>query len=257
MIEFLSKDAQLHANVYSNVRNYLYKGYGEELYREYGQDAAYAGVFQYGDTENSFIALTSNTTLFPKLLAKLTQSDFENIRTMLRAILDSRTTLTAETKKRVDRIKNAPQFSVNFQSRISKGNSPNLYRSELILDSKIWKLSTTVNASFDFQNSQTSKPNRNIGRFAAKTDIPLLPQNRLLAASPLALTLSGEGDWGTNGTPIYKAQGKLRFTVFPGFEVLFAVLYANQAGGVQRGDLKGQIGLAFDFSKMTKAFANN
>jgi hypothetical protein len=257
LVGLLEQSSQDYANSFAAIRHHLYQQHGEEMYLQYGHDATYMStVFSDGDTEHSFIVLTSNTVLFQKLEEKLTPEDLKYIETALRSSLDSSSALTSGTQKAVDKIKNSPQLSVGFQSRISKGNSPNLYRAELALDWKFWKLSSTTNLSYDFQNAQMPmKLNRSITRFVYQIDIPLMPQRKVISTSPVKLSLSGEGDWGTNGTPIYKAQGKLRFTPFSGFEIPIVVTYANRTASVARADLKGLVGLTIDVSKLSKTFS--
>lgn len=177
------------------------------------------------------------------------------IRGKLRKSLDSTTLLTADTEALLNKITKAPQISVGFLSRISKGTGSNLYRGELAIDSGLWKFSSTTNLSFDFMNSQVStKPNRNVGRVVQEFDIPLLPKKTVLSYSPLTFGLSGEGDWGSNGPPTYKAQGKIKLTVFNGFDIPMSVTYANRTATVARADLKAVIGIAVDFSKVSQVF---
>jgi hypothetical protein len=51
---------------------------------------------------------------------------------------------------------------------------------------------------------------------------------------------------------IYKAHGKLKITFIDGLDIPIALTYANQTS-VMRADLKGQMGLAFDFAKISRA----
>lgn len=145
-------------------------------------------------------------------------------------------------------IVNAPQFAVEYSARISKGSSANLYRTQLDYDQAFWKqLTGTTNVGYDFQNAQTAGSlNRNIGRIVEQFSYPILPYKNW----SLKLAVSGEGDWGSHGVPMYKSQGKLTVAVFPGCEIPLAVTLVNRTATVNRADIKGQAGLTVDFTKL-------
>ena len=72
------------------------------------------------------------------------------------------------------------------------------------------------------------------------------------AKVPLKLGLSGEGKWGDNGGPQYKAQCAITITPISGFDLPLSVTYVNRTPGVDRADLKGQLGINVDFAKLLK-----
>jgi hypothetical protein len=150
--------------------------------------------------------------------------------------------------KTLQALVNAPQFAVEYAARISKGLGANLYRTQLDYDQTFWKITGTTNAGFDFQNAQTQGAhNRSIGRVVEQLQYPVpWPVKQIT----LKVAASGEGDWGSNGTPIYKSQGKLTFGLFSGFDLPLSVTYVNRTAGVNRGDVKGQLGVAIDFTRL-------
>jgi hypothetical protein len=149
-------------------------------------------------------------------------------------------------------IQATPQFAVESSARLSKGTSANLYRNQLDYSQTFGKTFTnTINVGFDFQNAQTaSTQNRNVARFVEQIQFPFNIYHRDIRRGRLKLALGGEGDWGSNGPPVYKALGKLTVTPFPGFDIPIAVNYSNRTTGVDRGDIRAQVGIAVDFTKL-------
>jgi hypothetical protein len=248
--------AQSYAQDFVEIQNYLYRKYYDSLAAQFGREPAFAIVFSDTDTRLNFVHLVSmSPALFHVLLGKLTGEDQAFIVSHLRRSLEAQTLLTSRLQNLVKDIKRHAQISLGFSSRISKDGGNNLYRTELAVDKGIWKISSTTNASYDFQNAQkTMTLNRQIGRLAEQVTVPLIPEKDPTSNSPGKLAISGEGDWGTNGAPIYKAQGKITMTAFSGFDIPFAVTYTNKAGMNNKPDLKRQVGFAFDFAKISKAF---
>ncbi len=152
----------------------------------------------------------------------------------------------------LDAIIDAPKFALEFSARLSKGSQPNLYRTQFDYTQTFFRyLTNTANASFDFMNAQTSTAkNRNIARLAEQVQFPINFYHRDVTKEILKLTLGGEGDWGSNGTPIYKALGKITVSPFQGLDFPLAVNYVNRTGTVDRGDIRAQFGVAIDFTKL-------
>jgi hypothetical protein len=250
----VSAASQFYAQDLLAVQQYLSGRYRDALYNDFATKPGFSDLYSEGNTFDSFVRATASSQLFPFLLLRLTKQDLAEIDSRLRDSLASTTSLDAQLKSIAQHVKTSPQVALSFLSKISKGTGNNLYRSEVVIDAGVKKVTTTTNISFDFSNSQTtSKPNRDIFRFVQDVEVPLIPQKSPLALNPLTLGLSGEGDWGSNGTPIYKAQGKLKITFIDGLDIPIVVTYANQTS-VMRPDLKGQMGLAFDFAKISRAF---
>jgi len=253
----LAATAQVFANDYAEVQNHLQVEYADSFYVEFHSDPRYSSVFENKTAKISFFSVLANPQLFQELLKRLTEADTAFIRAHLSHTIDSQATYDDEARRIVNQIKHAPQVSIGFSSRISRGTDPNLYRTELALDAAIWKVVSTTNASFDFQNAQIPMAlNKEIGRFVEQGEIPLTKPASPLATPRIKLAVSGEGDWGINSTPVYKAQGKVTLHVIDGFDLPISVTYANQAK-IPRADLKGQLGFTFDFGKLTKAFTSH
>jgi hypothetical protein len=251
----VSEASMLYAQDLLSVQNYLAQQYQHSFYAEFSTKAGYQELYSEGDSFNSFVRATASPTLFPLLLLRLTKGDLAEIDSRLQHSLGSTAAIDAQLASIVAHLKNSPQVALSFLSKISKGTGNNLYRSEIVIDAGVKKVTTTTNISFDFSNAQTaSTHNRNILRAVQDFEVPVIPQKSPLALNPLTLGISGEGDWGSNGTPIYKVQGKLKITFIDGLDIPIVVTYANQTSSSTHADLKGQMGLAFDFSKISRAF---
>jgi hypothetical protein len=146
----------------------------------------------------------------------------------------------------------APKVAVESSARLSKGSGPNLYRNQLDYNQTFFKtLTNTINLSFDFQNAQTpSSKNRDIARLADQVQLPFNIYHRDIRSGKLKLTVGGEGDWGSNGAPVYKALGKLTITPFSGIDIPVSVNYSNRTPGLDRGDIRAQVGISVDFLKL-------
>jgi hypothetical protein len=168
-------------------------------------------------------------------------------------MVPSQLPLLDAVRANVKAIQSAGQLSIGFSSKLSKGTGANTYRFELIYDRPpvVW-LKTTTNVGYDFQNAQTAAAkNRNIARFAEQIQIPLNGY-KTAPRVPLKLGLSGEGKWGDHGGPQYKAQCAITITPIPGLDLPLSVTYVNRTPGVDRADLKGQLGINVDFAKLLK-----
>jgi hypothetical protein len=157
-----------------------------------------------------------------------------------------------EIRQLEQKAEGTPKFAVESSARLSKGTSPNLYRNQLDYSQIFVGIFTnTINLGFDFQNAQTSgSKNRDIARLVEQIQFPFNVYHRDIRTGCLKLTVGGEGDWGSNGPPVYKALGKLTFTPFSGFDIPMAVNYSSRTAGADRGDIRAQIGIAVDFMKL-------
>lgn len=225
-----------YANIYSEVEAYVLGIYKTEM-------NGAAPPSRSSDQMRAFIAGLSGDSL-------------REVQRIIGTRVESQANLFRVTKSAVDKITRRTQISVDFTSRISKGTGSNLYRSEAIFDRPLfWKFSSTANLSYDFQNAQTSTSvNRQIGRIAEAVKFPVASSEWLPTKAPPSITVSGEADFGSHGTPIYKGQFKLSIPVLSGLDLPISFLYVNRTATVPRADIKAQLGLAIDTSKLARAF---
>jgi hypothetical protein len=197
-----------------DIQNYLYNRVG----RQFGPSPGASPSI------DDFVQLLNDRTQFPKIIATLNAQDFAVLDAIINKMAPGVGAVYSTSVAAAKEISRAGQLSGSFTSRISKGTSANLYRWELIYDKPFaaW-LKSTANASYDFQNAQLSTAkNRNIGRFVEQFEIPINGYGASAPLIPLSFVTSGEGDWGSNGPPIYKAQAKLKITALPGVDVPIA-----------------------------------
>jgi hypothetical protein len=235
----------------------------EQLKSEYqNHSCAAARAAGIADSLNqNFDGAMAMPSLFVPYRACITAADVEFIDDHTADTMTALKNLTDQLRTVIKNIETQPQASFSFLSKISQGTGSNLYRSEFVMDrgwesqSLRWKLHSTTNASFDFSNSKTTKPNKDTFRLVEALEIPPIPpRNPVVETNHLTIGVSGEGDWGDNQTPTYKAQGKLKITAINGFDIPISVTYANQTGKAKRADVKLVAGFAFDFAKLLAGF---
>ena len=192
------------------------------------------------------------------MLAALTDANRAEIDRRIEQKIQSQAEVLKATQKVIKKITQRTQIAFAFTARISKGIGANLYREELIFDRPLFStFSGTVNTSYDFQNALSKTGlNRHIGRFVGAIQTPLGKTSWLPSKKPFSIGVSGEGDWGTNGTPIYRAQFKLTIPIVAGLNLPLSFTYANRTS-VPLADVRGQMGIVADFGKLSKAFATN
>jgi hypothetical protein len=231
------------------IRDYLFS-----IFADFAVDPT---VTNQAERHRQFVASVDDAAkdTFSKVLVALRSNEaaMATVDQIINRMVPSQLPLLDTVKTNVTEIQRAGQLSFGFSSKLSKGNSANTYRSEMIYDKPpVPWFKTTTNLGYDFQNAQmTGQKNRNIARFAEQIQVPLNGYHATPKV-PLKLGLSGEGKWGSNGPPMYKAQGQITITPIPGLDLPLSVTYVNRTPGVDRADLKGQLGINFDFAKLFK-----
>jgi len=155
-----------------------------------------------------------------------------------------------EPARTLNAMKDKLQVAAAFTSRLSYSHGTNLYRTEAIFDKGFGggAFNSTVNVSYDFQNSQSKAKNRQVARVVEQLSVPIKGIARW-TEEPIVEAFSGEGDFGTNGTPIYRGAFRLVFPARMGLNVPISIQYANRTGAGPKGDIKAQVGLTFDLAK--------
>ncbi|MFP5262560.1 MAG: hypothetical protein ACLGJB_11700 [Blastocatellia bacterium] len=227
-----------YLNIYAGIQSYLH------------------GRFGSGKSLLDFIAETRDKDIFPTMVSQFTDEDRKLIQGIIEERIQSQVALQRKADALIKEITLRPQFSVSFTMRKSKGIGSNLYRSELILDKKFSaKLSSTLNMSYDFQDALSSTGvNRHLARGVAQIQALVGKGTWLPAKKPLAVAVSGDGSWGSNGTPLYKAQLKVTIPIIAGLNIPLSFTYANRTSA-PLADIKGQMAITADIGKMSKAFA--
>jgi hypothetical protein len=208
------------------------------LYAKYG-----TGTF-----EDFYGSINSSNGRLPALWPKVSNVDKAAIAHYVAKNMEAQLRANAALMAIVNGIKNQLQISADFTSRISYSGGSNLYRTELILEkgSSSTGLSSTTNLSYDFQNAVTPTTfNRQIGRVVEQVTFPV-PTSWTWLATP---SVAGEADYGSNGTPIYKAQAKAVIPLRSGISAPLTFQFANRTAAGPHADVKGQIGFTFDLEK--------
>jgi hypothetical protein len=242
-----------YANDYQAIEQHLRNEYQTHPCQA-AVDAGIAGGLMGDGTEGAFIAAMANPDVFVHFRQCMNGADMAFIDSHTSDTFAALSILTPQLADLLKRVQAAPQVALSFLSKISAGTGSNLYRSEIVMERGFGKIDSTTNASFDFSNSKTTKPNKDTFRFVEDLEVPAIPPKKPLDPTHLNIGVSGEGDWGTSQTPTYKAQGKVKFTLINGLDVPIVVTYSNQTSAAKLADLKGVMGFAFDFEKIATAF---
>jgi len=195
---------------------------------------------------------------FRMIASQLTSEDVKQVERIIQGNLAPQVDALAGVNAAINAIKHAPLLSGVFTSRISKGTSPNLYRSGLALDAVlVGKLNSTTNVSYDFMNAQLSTAkNRNVMRFVQQFQFVAITSSKFAGRNILALSGSGEGDWGSNGAPVYKGNAKVTVSVASGIDLPLSFTYTSLIASTKKSDVKFQAALTFDFSKIARSLAH-
>jgi hypothetical protein len=222
-----------------------------ELARLAAQVADYLyPVYGNGQTKLEFRALL-NSNGFRQVAARFTRADLQAIGGSIAQYLASNIAFDKALDATAKAIQTQLQIGVDFTSRLSYSGGSNLYRGEVIFDKGFnggaWN--STTNLSYDFSNARTAaSENRQIIRMVEAVSVPVKTFGHW-KQDPMVPSISGEADYGTNGTPIYRAQFKISIPLRLGWAVPFAVQYSNRTSVGPRADAKALIGLTFDLAK--------
>jgi hypothetical protein len=227
------------ATIYHEILSYLLK-YSSE--KDFGK----------------FTEAMESPVSFGAIIGRLTSEDERQVEQIIHDNITSQVDLMKAINVVIKDIRQAPQLSTVFTSRISKGTSPNLYRFGLAYDSGvIGQLNSTTNISYDFMNAQQpGSTNRQVFRLVQQFQYVGLSTRNSQKRNIVTLTGSGEGDWGSNGAPVYKANAKLTLSAMAGVDVPLSFTYTSLIPSTGKSDVKFQAAITFDFSKISRAVAH-
>ena len=243
----LSSAGPAYNRITHRLEDYLYKSLGSHFGISLPLTAS---------SVNSFEAMAfGNQPSVAATEAFLTDENRKEIEGIIGSEIDSIVQFQKEATKAIEKIRRAPQFSLNFQSKLRKGNGDDEYRIQAILDyGALRRVNLSINSSFDYMQCHICPKAKRGGRFAADGQFQLTPESKLSGRAPLVLSFSGEGNWMTQTTPTYKAQAKLTIPVMNGVNFPISMTYANRTELINEADVKGRFGFTFDFAKLAQAF---
>jgi hypothetical protein len=199
-----------------------------------------------------------NPYFFGAIIGRMSSAGERHVEQIICNTLTAQIALMKAINGVVKEIAHTPQLSALFTSRISRGTSPNLYRFGLAYDSGVvGQLNSTTDMSYDFMNAQQPvSRNRQVFRLVQQFQYVALSTSGLPKRNILALAGSGEGDWGSNGAPVYKANAKVTVSAMAGVDFPLSFTYTSLIPGTGKSDVKFQAAFAFDFSKISRALAH-
>jgi hypothetical protein len=227
------------ATIYHEILNYLFK---YSLERDFGK----------------FIDAMESPDSFRAIANRLSSEDERQIERIIGNRITSQVVLMKTINRVVENIKQTPQFSTLFTSRISKGTSPNLYRFGFVYDfGVIEHLNSTTNFTYDFINAQQpGAMDRHVFRLVQQFQYVALSTHTFPKRTVATIAGSGEGDWGSDGAPVYRANAKLTLSAMAGVDFPLSFTYTSLIPSTRKSDVKFQAALAFDFSKIARALAH-
>lgn len=233
-----SGTSQAYAQTYGKVEDYLLRRFGR------------------GRPDDEAIPELRDAKTFPAILGQFTDEDRKEIQRIIEERIESDVQFQRLMDDIIREIQRRPQFAVSFTMRKSKGIGSNLYRSEFIMDNKLpADFSSTLNMSYDFSDALSSTGvNRHIGRLVGEIQRKVGKPLGLPAKQPLSIAISGEGNWGSNSTPLYRGQFKITIPLISGLNIPLSFTIANRTS-VPLADVKGQMAITADFGKLSRAFA--
>jgi hypothetical protein len=195
---------------------------------------------------------------FGAIIGRLSTDGERHVEQIIHNNLKSQTALMKTINGVVKEMAHTPQLSALFTSRISRGTSPNLYRFGFAYDcGVVGDFNSTTNISYDFMNAQLPiSTNRQVFRLVQQFQYVVLSTSGLQKRNIVALASSGEGDWGSNGAPVYKANAKVTLSLMAGIDFPLSFTYTSLIPGTGKSDVKFQAAFAFDFSKVSRALAH-
>lgn len=157
----------------------------------------------------------------------------------------------------INRIRNAPQVSLSYQSKLRKEDGTDEYRLQFIIDKGfpgIPNLNLSANASFDYMDSKMPGGDMRGGRFAVEGKYQLYDTTLTEKKEPVTFSFASEGKWMAGTAPIYKSQVKLTIPLVNGISLPISATWANRTEMVNKEDVQARIGFSFDLAKLAAGF---
>lgn len=191
---------------------------------------------------------------FALLKQALDEEALKEIDRMIDARVDAFIGLNDASRKAIEQIRKAPQFSLEFQSKFRK-TEPDDYKGAAIFEYGLHdRVNLTLNGSFLYRNSRLIGADTRRAQFAGQLQFQMTPEKSLAGRSPLYLFVSSEGDWGNGIKSIFKVQGKVKIPLIAGVDLPISLTYANRTELINEKDVRGQFGFTFDTAKLLRTF---
>lgn len=240
------------------VTDYLYRQLAES---RLGPAVAGGGIptqEQLEDHRDKFVNEVLSPDRLQETVASLTSRQLREIEEIILRNINSTVAFHEVNRRVVEDIRQRPQLALNFQSRLRQGVGTDEYRGQVTFDHGLARrINLSLNASFDYEDSQTIGGDRRGGRIAAETQFRLNRERLEFSRNnnPFIFSVGGEGRWLTNSSPSYTGQAKLTIPLFTGVDFPISVSVANRSELVQERTVRGRFGFTFDFAKLLDAFS--
>ena len=189
----------------------------------------------------------------PLFLKALDDEGLKQIDQLIDARLDAFTNLNNASRRAIEKIRRAPQFSLSFQSKLKKEGTDE-FTGEAVFDYGVHdRVNLTLNGGYFYKNSKIIGGDLRGANFAGQLQFQLTPEKSLAGRSPLYFYLASEGNWMSGSPFVYKLQGKVKVPIAEGIEFPISLTYASRKDLVNEKDVRGQFGFTFDTAKLLRA----
>ena len=164
--------------------------------------------------------------------------------------------LSDSTTQALESIRRAPQFSFNFLTK-QRAEAADEYQADTIFDYGLAdRINLTLNGSFLYKDSKLVGADTRGGKFAGQFRFQLTPE-KLAGRNPLSLFLSGNAEFLSGLSPVYKAQAKVSIPILNGLDFPLSLTYANRNElGAAKNKTRLQFGFAIDTARIVQALTS-
>jgi len=189
---------------------------------------------------------------FQRMLGLLTVKDLDAINKIIEEGLGPEIELAEDTRKVIEQIRKAPQFSLAFQAK-TRREGIDEYRAEAILDLGVsGRVNGTVNGSFIYMDSKVIGGDIRAAAASGQLQFQVTPEKKLTGRDPIYLYLAGEGKWMSGMDAIGKVQAKVKIPIVEGISLPISFTYATRADLIDEKEVRGQFGFTFDVARLVK-----
>jgi hypothetical protein len=162
-----------------------------------------------------------------------------------------------QNQELINSVRNGPQFSIAYLSKLRKEDGTDEYRLQAILDygiPKLTNLNVSMNASFDYKNNKMLGGDERGGRFAAEGKYQVRDTKLDEKKEPITISFGGEGQWMNGCPPTYRTQVKITIPLINGINLPISGTWASRTDLIDESDVRGRVGFTFDLAKLAAGF---
>lgn|GEM_PF-1172841 len=163
--------------------------------------------------------------------------------------------LAVANRALLQKIRRAPQFSLEFLTKQRPATGLDDYMGKLIFDWGVYnRVNLTLNGDYMYMNSQKVGGDLRAGRIAGQLQFQLNQEpGSLVGRKPIFFYVGGDAGVRDGTKPTYHVQSKISFSIADGIDFPISVTYASQRSLIEEKKVRGQFGFTIDTSRLLKA----